>query len=300
MIPGPVAPVPPSFDPATGELLIDDARAYIRFLAAGGFRAVMTTAGTSQFALMDLEEIRRLNDACFETAEAEGLLFIAGLPPLPDRLLAEEIRRANARACPILLLHPERFYGDDHVADHFLRAADISANPVYLHGRPMEAGTGGVADFTPRLVRRLAAHPNIAGMKEECSSLHRGFELAAALRGSDFSIIAAGGSQRRFLLLQGAGAQSFLAGAGSVLPEMDVAFHAAIENNDLPEARRLLRMETKFFNIFMNMGWHKALRTALLQMGFLRGDRRPFPSATPEEKTRVAAAVHDLMREAAR
>lgn len=296
MIPaGPVAPIPPSFDSITGELVTDDARAYIAFLAEGGFRTFMTTAGTSQFALMSVEEIRALNDACREAAADAGGVLIAGLPPLHDRALADEIRRANECDSPILLLYPERFYGDRPVAEHFMHAADISVNPVLFHGKPMECATGGVADFSPGLAGTLAAHPNIIGMKEECSTMRRGFELAASLNGNkDFTIIAAGGSQRRFLLMHAAGAWTFLAGAGSVVPALDVAFHDAIARNNMSAARRLLKKETQLFNVFMRMGWHKALRTALRQAGFIRGDRRPFPSATPEEAAVVEAAVRKL------
>lgn len=300
MIPvGPVAPIPPSFDPVTGALVPEDAARYIRFLAEGGFRTFMTTAGTSQFALMNIDETRALNDACREAATEAGGLLIAGLPPLPDRMLAEEIARAGQHGSPLLLLYPDRHYGDHHVAEHFLHAADVSPVPVLVHGKPMEGGCGPVTDFSPSLVSFLAAHPNIIGMKEECSTMKRGFEMVSSLsRIRDFAIIAAGGSQRRFLLLHAAGAQTFLAGTGSVVPKLDVEFHKAIGRNDMDEARCILKKETRFFSVFMKMGWHKALRTALRQEGFLKGDRRPFPSATREEAAAVEVAVKLLKEDA--
>jgi dihydrodipicolinate synthase/N-acetylneuraminate lyase len=260
----------------------------MRFLADCGIRTFTTTEGTSQFALMAPSEIREFNNACREAARALAVKLIVGLPALPDQALASEIEQANLGANPILLLYPDRHYGDEHVAAHFLAAANISLNPVFVHGRPMR-GPAGPVDFSPSLVAALARHPTIRGMKEECSNRSASAAMMAAA--PRFSFIVAGGSCGRFRALRSAGATAFLSGMGSFVPDLEIRFHNAESAGDKPVADALLAKEEEFFKIFMGMGWHKAMREALRQMGFLVGNRRPFPDASKEESGRVATAL---------
>jgi len=287
LVTGPVAPIPPSFSPL-GRLRTEDVKPYMRFLADGGIQTFMTTEGTSQFALLSQDEIREFNNACRTAARILGKTLVVGLPPLPDRMLATEIDAANHHDNPIMLIYPDRHYNDRHVADHFLTAANISRNPVLVHGRPMK-GASGQVDFSPQLVAILAQHPTIRGMKEECSTLAASAAMMAAA--PHFSFIVAGGSCGRFHTLRSAGATAFLSGMGSFAPTLETRFRSA----DTPTIDAILAKEKRFFNIFMDIGWHKAMREALRQMGFLSGNRPPFPDASKAESERIAAALAILV-----
>ncbi len=281
----PVAPIPPSFD-STGHLRPEDSANYLRFLAAGGLRVFMTTAGTSLFTLLSTEEIRELNAACLEAAQETGTVLIRGLPPLPDRLLMYEIDLANADDALILLVYPDRHYGDDHVARHFFRAADHSRNPVLIHAKPIPGPSGVPVPFGPSLMGRLAAYPNIMGMKEESPSLLDAFNLIESLP-KGFTSIVAGSSIRRHMMLAPAGATTWLTGLGSIVPEAAVFA--------MRDPATILPMETDLFRAFMPMGWHKGLRTALSQMGLIRGNRNPFPKASRAEAATVRRVVKRLL-----
>jgi dihydrodipicolinate synthase/N-acetylneuraminate lyase len=284
---GPIAPIPPSFS-SSGELRSEDVMSYIQFLVNNGIKTLVTTEGTSQFALMALDEIREFNDACRKAAHVLSAKLIIGLPPLSDKLLASEIELANLHANPILLLYPDRYYDDKHIIDHFLTAANISSNPVLVHGRSIR-GSMGVVDFSPIIVGAFAQHPTIQGMKEECSNHSASATMMTAA--PHFSFIVAGGSCGRFRALRAAGATAFLSGVGSFAPALEIRFHDAELADDHVVANALLAKEERFFKTFMGMGWHKAMREALRQMGFLAGNRRPFPDASKEESERVATAL---------
>ena len=55
----PVYPIPPSFK--NEELELNSTKKYLDFLNQEGAKIIMSTAGTSQYNLMDIEEIRKFN-----------------------------------------------------------------------------------------------------------------------------------------------------------------------------------------------------------------------------------------------
>ena len=184
----------------------------------------MTTSGTSQFNLLSADEIVELN-VC--AAEAFRGRVICGLPSLAEWQLAPLIVKMAKRlpAASIMLIYPERSYRSNDVAAFFTRMTRLAPNPFYVHGLPLRSSVGGTADYGAALIDKLArAAPNLVGMKEESSTYELGFEPCSSRPAQrTFEFIVAGGSMRRFLLLQAAGAQSFFSGVGSLFPSIELA-----------------------------------------------------------------------------
>lgn len=294
--PGPVFPVIPSYT-RQGHLDLAAVAAYVKFLDKHGAGTLMTTAGTSQFNLLSDAEVMELN-AC-AAANFSGRI-ICGLPCLAERLLAPIIVKTAERlpSVSIMLMYPERIYLESDVLGFFQRMTRLAPNRFYLHGLPMRVGTGGTRDYCATLVDKLTkAAPSLVGMKEESLNYESGFDLCASrlARGS-FEFIVAGGSMRRFLLLQAAGAQSFFAGVGSLFPMIEIAFMGAIERGDLHAANHMIsEFETPVFGVFMKLGWHVALRHAAKQLGLIgHGERRPMAVPSKHQRVQVEATVDAL------
>jgi len=294
---GPVFPVVPSYK-RSGELDLKYIHSYLSFLQSNGAKSVMTTSGTTQFNLLTNDEILELN-AC--VAKSFSGRVILGMPTLPERELSHLIRVTVERSpsASILITFPERFYSDLGLLRFFSRIADLAPRTsFYLHGLPIRRGNGGSLDYSARLLLKLIdLAPNIIGMKEECSSYELGFKLCSELpTNKNFEFVVAGGSMRRFLLLQAGGAQSFLSGIGSLFPQVETMFYEAWRRGDLHSANYLIReFETPLFRVFMDIGWHPALRRGLQLLGYASAyERRPMTGLGSRPKADVDNVVQSL------
>ena len=288
---GPVFPIPPSYTDS-GELDYSKTKAYLRYLESQGAKVIMTTAGTSQFNLMTIQEIRDFNFCCVENFRNGAVIL--GLPMLGEREIVKEIDYANRaftkyKDVAVMLLYPERHYDDHSVGMFFSLMASRSKLPVFVHAQGMKKGQGGHYDYSPELIKKLADLENVVGIKEEHSSFEGGYEVCRAVKESnpEFRIIVAGKSQRRYTLLKSAGADTFLTGIGSIVPSYDRIAHRSREISlGIDEGQ--LKTEDRLFEIFMKIGWHPSLRYALQLRGFLgETNRRPFVVLTSKEKERI-------------
>ncbi len=290
----PVYPIVPSFL-ENEDFDIETTSKYIKYFEEQNAKVIMTTAGTSQYNLLTRNEIRQLN-------ELVATLFlkktILGMPPVSTRELLEEIKYANEQKYSntyIMLLFPERFYHENEIIDWAYTAADLSEYPVFLHGMFMRKGTGGTYNYSSGLYNKLIKHPNIVGTKEETNDLGLAFNVVSKIEDANFNIVVAGGTLRRFMFLNPAGANSFLSGVGSIFPKIEEKFYEAHQNNDIATCKKIIReYETPLFEAFMPVGWHPSLREALKIKGLCKFNRKPFAVLNKEEKQIIRNIVSEL------
>lgn len=293
---GPVFPVLPSYRD-TGELDFERTASYVRYLADNGAGAIMTTAGTTQFNLLSEAEIMAVNATVGDHFPGR---LILGVPLAAEMFLMPFLAATLERhkRAGILINYPERFYSQGEMAGFFGRIGQVCPAPIYVHGLQLRTAHGGTQDYTGEVVTAiLECCGNFVGMKEECSSYEAGFRLCSALSNRpEFEMIVAGGSMRRFLLLRAAGAQSFLAGVGSLFPSVDIAFFRHITAGAIREASLLIsEIETPLFAVFMDIGWHKALRYAAKSIGLIgAGERRPMAGPEPADCSRIDRVLRVL------
>lgn len=295
---GPVFPIPPSFDNRE-EFDEEQIKNYLLFLYNSGVKIIMTTAGTSQFNLLSIEEIRLFNDIC---ANSNFNACILGIPILSKKHIIDEISYINSKNYKnvgIILIYPDRYYDNDTVINFFNEIADFSNYPIFIHGLPIRNGIGsGNHSYDKKIIECLSKNKNIFGMKEESPSYEEGFQLCSNLVNKEFIFIVAGGSQRRFTFLHTAGAQTFLSGIGNIYPELDIDFFIKITSKNMPEAIEIMNnYETVLFKTFMKLGWHKSLREGLRQKKLCCFfNRQPFPKSTHEEKLLIKNVLEEIER----
>ena len=54
---------------------------------------------------------------------------------------------ASSGADGLIVVFPERFYGQSYIVDFFLSIADVSPIPIWIHAVPFRDGFGGVNSF---------------------------------------------------------------------------------------------------------------------------------------------------------
>jgi dihydrodipicolinate synthase/N-acetylneuraminate lyase len=265
---------------------------YLKFLKDRGVNCVMTTAGTSQFNMLAKREIAKLNYA----VSAEGFSsYVLGIPPTNTVITIEQIKSLQkmigkkTNKC-VMLLYPERYYDDETIVGHFYRCADSSEIPVIIHAMFMRQGNGGWYDYSPELINKLVEHPNIVGIKEETSELGKAYNTCSKINTDDCVVIAAGGSMRRFNALKPTGIQTWLSGVGNMFPEAELAFR-----KDTSKINIIKDFENPMFDVFMKIGWHKAMREAIRQLTvgcIING--KPFAKVADEETKAIKNVLEEL------
>ena len=266
-----VVPIPPSYN-KNQELCIEDNKSYVSFLEKENVSCIMTTAGTSQFGLMETSEIIQFND-CVSQFKGTKIL---GVPQIPTINLKKFILESQCDDNTFFMgLYPDRFYDDKTIIDYFSRIRELTENPIYVHGMFMRAGRGGQRNFTADVLCELFSEGIITGIKEEHSDLAQAYNLVSNLP-DEMDVIVAGGSMRRHQFLRSAGANSFLSGVGNMIPSIENDYCDKIDSG--LDVQNELNKESELFSVFNKHGWHQSLRIGIsqLQLGCFY-DRMPWP-----------------------
>lgn len=268
----PVYPLSPSFINETLE--IESTLSYIEFLKNEGAKTIMTTAGTSQFNLLSLEEVKEFNSTAFNFKGNK----IIGIPALSLKHLKEEIDWYNTFGIEnmyLLLLFPERYYTNSQIVEFFRVACETSNYQILAHGNVMKKGYGGEFIYNYELIESLSKIDGFIGMKEENPSLD--FSIKNLSKEFGLEIIVAGGSMRRFWTLEPFGATTYLSGVGSFNPKIEEDFYRSYMSGNTTRAKDIMtEVEKPLFDVFMDIGWHASMRYSLQKMCYIKGNRDPF------------------------
>lgn len=268
----PVYPIPPSFEDQLLET--ESTLKYLDFLKRHDVKTIMTTAGTSQYNLMSLSEVRKFNASIFDFQGNK----IIGIPAMTLYQLLEEIRWYNSFKIDgafLLLLFPDRYYSNDQIIDFFKSACSVSNYPILVHGNTIKRGNGGDFIYDYSIIDQLARIDGFIGMKEESPSLD--FAIKNIPNDLGLEIIVAGGSMRRYWTLEPFGATTYLAGVGSFNPKMEESFYRNYKLGNMEDAKIIMtEIEKPLFDVFMSIGWHASMRYSLKKMGYIKGNRDPF------------------------
>jgi len=115
---------------------------------------------------------------------------------------------------------------------HFSLVADAASVPLILYNVPSRTA----CDLLPETVERLAAHPQIIGIKEATGNIERGAEILARC-GDDFLLFSGDDASCRELIR--IGAQGVITVTGNVAPSLMHDMVEAALAGDQPRAREL-------------------------------------------------------------
>lgn len=164
---------------------------------------------------------------------------------------------------------------------HFTAVADASTVPVLLYDIPARS----VVPIEPDTIVRLAAHPNIVGIKDAKGDLHAGAQLIAETGLAYYS-----GDDGLNLPWLAMGATGFISVishfAAGQLRDMLAAFAAG----DVVTARKINASIAPLCNAMARTGGVTMVKAGLRLQGFDVGDPRlPQMPATPQQAQELAA-----------
>jgi 4-hydroxy-2-oxoglutarate aldolase len=199
----------------------------------------------------------------------------------------------------VSLLMPHFFakkIDDEVLADYIRDVADRSPVPVLLYNNPSVAA--GVT-IGPELIRKVASHPNLVGIKDSSKQTFKG-NLQAA--GENLCVLA--GSANYFLELLSAGGVGGVLSLANVFPDACAQLYRAFAEGRMEEAERL-NLALVDLNAQVSGTYGVAgVKAAMDLVGFSGGaPRKPIKALTAEQKQQLAEVLKErgyLKREKSR
>ncbi len=251
----------------------------VRRWITAGLGGIVALGTNGEASLLDDEE----SDLVLETVRQEvpvDRTLIAGVGRESTRATIAAARRAAAAGADAVLVRTPSFYRA-HVpvpalVAHYIAVADASPVPVLLYNYAAFTGV----NMSPETVGRLAAHPNIAGIKETTTDGAQFVELAALVP-ERFSVLAgsAPGAYTAFC----AGAAGAILAVACVRPHLCLRLRALTLEGRHAEALAIQQRLTPLARAVTTGFGIAGLKAALDLSGLEGGDPRPPLGPLPGE-----------------
>jgi len=221
-----------------------------------------------------------------------GRPLIAGTGRESTKATIAATARAAAAGVDAVLVRTPSFFKSQMTTDIFVRhyseVADASPVPVLLYNVTMFTGV----NLLPEAVSRLAAHPNIVGLKESGSDIGQIAEYVSRTP-DDFTVLA--GSATTFFQALCAGCDGAVLALAALLPEECVALRSLVAERRIDEARALQQRVTPLARSVGGSYGVAGLKAALDQLGYTGGPPRPplRPAPAPVVET-ICAQLAEL------
>jgi 4-hydroxy-2-oxoglutarate aldolase len=199
-------------------------------------KGYMPLGSNGEFRSLTDEESVRIIDVYRRTMD-RGKTLIAGVGRESAKITIEFIKRIADKGVDFATILPPfyfvNFMTDDALIRYYTRIADESPVPVMMYNAPKFAA--GLT-FSASLVSALAAHPNIAGMKDT-SKEDISIYIDAVPKGADFCVMA--GSIEKFYSGLLKGAVGGVLSIANYLPDLCCKLQELHEAGNQEEAREL-------------------------------------------------------------
>jgi 4-hydroxy-2-oxoglutarate aldolase len=230
-------------------------------------------------------------------AAAPGKILVAGTGMESTADTIARCRRAASIGYHAVLVKTPHYFKSSLTAEaherHYRAVADVSPVPVLLYNIPQNTGVS----LSAELVARLAAHPNIAGIKESSGNVPLLAEIVQSTP-PDFQTLA--GSASAVLPSLAVGAAGAILGLACFLPELCSDIYAAWRAGNHDGAREIqLSVLPASRKIVAELG-PAGVKYALDRAGYFGGPPRPpLLPLTDAQKQTVETALAPLLRAAA-
>jgi 4-hydroxy-2-oxoglutarate aldolase len=196
---------------------------------------LVVLGSNGEAAQLDDVEADRVVEIVRERVPA-GRPLIAGSGRESTKATIAATARAAAAGVDAVLVRTPSFFKSQMSAEvfvrHYTEVADASPVPVLLYNVTMFTGV----TLQVEAVERLAAHPNIVGMKESGGDISYISELVTRTP-DDFTVLA--GSATTFFHALCAGCDGAILALAALLPDTCVRMQALVRDDRLAEARAL-------------------------------------------------------------
>jgi 4-hydroxy-tetrahydrodipicolinate synthase len=269
-------------------------RAQVRRQVAAGNNIMCAGTNGDFTALTFDEKVRLCGEVVDEVGGKAKVIVNAGMPATFETiLLAREFEKIGVAVITPFFIQVTQ----DGLVRHFSAVADAVTTPVYLYDIPARTQN----HIEPETAKALAAHGNIAGIKDSGGAqetLEQYLQVSREVAG--FQVYSGPDHLVHWAFRNGA--KGCISGLGNVMPETLAALTRAFNAGDEAAAERAQEAFGAFRKDLYGLGYPPALvkRSLYLMDRSVGASRQPALLPDPEQDTRIAALLvrHGLMAEA--
>jgi 4-hydroxy-2-oxoglutarate aldolase len=256
-----------------------------------GLRGVLLLGTNGEAPLIRDEEAVRLVAAAREAVPEDRVLLVGtGRQATRDVIaLSRAVAREGADA--VLVLTPSVYRNQltpGALSAHYRAIADGSPVPVVLYNMPQATGVA----LTPAIVRDLASHPNIAGIKESSGDVAVVADLVGRAAPGFPVVVGAAPSLYASLMV---GATGGIVAIANVVPDLCVRLFELARANRHEEALALQRALTPLAAAVTTGFGVPGLKAAMALAGYRPGQpRRPLAPLGEEDRRTIRGLFETL------
>jgi 4-hydroxy-2-oxoglutarate aldolase len=257
-----------------------------------GLGGVVALGTNGEASLLDDDEADRVLAAARGEVPA-GRTLIAGVGRESTRATIAAARRAAAAGADAVLVRTPSFYRA-HVpvpalVAHYTAVADASPVPVLLYNYAAFTGV----NLSPDTIGRLAAHPNVAGLKETSTDGAQFADLSAIVP-ARFTVLA--GSAPGVYAALCAGAKGAILAVACVTPDLCLELFEHARAGRYGEALECQQRLTPLARAVTSGFGIAGLKAAMQLCGMAGGDPRPPLGPLPAEAVDKIRSLLDAAR----
>ncbi|HVP25842.1 MAG TPA: 4-hydroxy-tetrahydrodipicolinate synthase [Methanomicrobiales archaeon] len=228
------------------DLDLEGLRANVAWLVEQGVHGIVPCGSTGESATMSHKEHEKVVEETVDVVNGKvPVLAGTGSNNTEEAVLLTKAAK-NIGADGVLVISP--YYNKPNksgLKKHYTKIADLDI-PVVMYNVPGRTGQNLEVD----LVKDLAKHPNIVGIKEASGNLGQIWQIVEATRDENFKVISGDDNLTLpILLLGGVGVISV---AANVEPGLMVEMYGAFRKDDYMKARKIhFDLEPLFKGLFI-------------------------------------------------
>ncbi len=273
------------------EILFDGLAENVKKMNASALRGYFVLGTNGEFKSLSVEEKMEVLKTVVKNAAPDKVIMAGTAAESTKETIDITLEAAKVGAEMVSLLMPSffrKYMDDDALTDYVVRVADRSPIPIVLYNNPSVAAD---VVISPEVVRRVADHPNVVGMKDSSKDNYQQFLDAA--KGKDFHMLA--GSAGFFFNLLEAGGLGGVLSLANCFPVECGQLYTAFKAGRLEEARELNTKLVALNKRVSGFGGVAAVKAAMDLVGYTGGRvRRPLRPLTAEQKETLAASIREL------
>lgn len=274
---------------ADGSVNFDKLRELTAWHIEQGTDGIVVLGTTGESSTMSHEEDDEVARCVIETVNGK-IPVVCGAGSNSTQTQLEKSRRYHDMGADGLLLITPYYNktNDEGMYRHFATVADEVDTPIILYNVPGRTGCA----ISPACCARLAAHPNIAGIKEASGSIGYAAQIARLI-GDDFCMLS--GNDDMIVPMMSLGASGVISVWANICPKACHDLVAAFHAGDAAKARELQLKYLELINALFCEVNPIPIKEAMNQLGMdVGGYRLPLCEISPAGRERVRRALEVL------
>ncbi len=273
------------------EILYEGLIENVRKMNQTKLRGYFVLGTNGEFNSLSVEERLSVLKAVVENASDDKVIMAGTATESTKETIDITREAAKIGASMVSLLMPHffrKYLQDDELTDYIIKVADASPVPVLLYNNPSVA-----ADIliSPEVVRRVAEHPNVVGMKDSSKGNYKSYLEAA--KGKEFYLLA--GSASFFLDLLIDGGIGGVLSLANVFPAECARLYTAFKDGNIGQAKTLNERLVGLNKRVSGFRGVAAVKGAMDLLNYTGGEpRHPLKPLTEEQKKTLEANIREL------